>query len=298
MKIIGIAIGGTKTTVSLASFENRSLDIIDSSTFPTNPNSEEEIIQGIKAAIALFNSNFDYISIICGGPLDVKKGTINKPPHLPGLDGTNIVSIFKETYHVPVSLLNDADACALAEKYFGAGVNSHNFAFVTFGTGIGSGLILNDKLYTGNNGMAGEFGHVKLTEDGPIGYGKQGSVEGWCAGGNIPGWTAIKGINTTKELFENARKGDEECLKAVYRIADKLAESLSILIDILNLDSIIIGGIYFRNVDLLETPLKKSLSKYTIAFNLDNCKILPSKLGDKIDLYSSLAGFLLENNYE
>lgn len=294
MNVVGIAIGGTKTTVSLAKYENHALKIISKDVFPTNPNSEKEILDGIFTLVDKIDVKLDYISIICGGPLDVKKGTINKPPHLPGLDGTNIVDIFQNRYNVPVSLLNDADACALAEKYFGAGQNKRNFAFVTFGTGIGCGLILNDKLYTGNNGMAGEFGHVKISESGPTGYGKVGSVEGWCAGGNIHKWANIKGFERTRDIFAGARAGNPECQKVVDTVVDKLAESLSVLIDILNLDTIIIGGIYFRNVDLLKEPLANALKKYTIAFNLDNCEILPSALGEEIDDYSSMAGFLLE----
>jgi len=80
---------------------------------------------------------------------------------------------------------NDANACALAEWKFGAGKDTRNMVFMTFGTGLGAGLILDGKLYTGTNDNAGELGHIRLEDYGPVGYGKAGSFEGFCSGGGI-----------------------------------------------------------------------------------------------------------------
>ena len=82
-------------------------------------------------------------------------------------------------------LENDANACAEAEYLFGAGRGSKNMIFLTFGTGFGAGLILDGKLYRGTNGYAGEIGHVRLEKEGPVGYGKEGSCEGFCSGGGL-----------------------------------------------------------------------------------------------------------------
>lgn len=296
MNVIGIAIGGTKTAVTLGIFdENNVLLSNEKKVFETNPNSYDNVFLNICYTINSFNITVDFISVICGGPLDIYKGTINKPPHLPGFDNCNIVNDLKNKYHCKVSLLNDADASALAELYYGAGKNSQNMAFCTFGTGFGSGLIFNRKLYTGNNGMAGEIGHVKLTNNGPVGYGVEGSVEGWCAGGNIPKWANLN-VKNTKELFELAKGNNKDALKAIDVLVDKLAQTISILIDILNLDTVIIGGIYPRNLDLLENKLIKSISEKSISFNYQNCKVLPSLLGEKLDEYSSLMGYVNDMN--
>lgn len=77
---------------------------------------------------------------------------------------------------IKTNLHNDANACALAEWKFGAGKGTKNMVFLTFGTGLGAGLILNGKLYTGTNDNAGELGHIRLSDFGPIGYGKKGSL--------------------------------------------------------------------------------------------------------------------------
>ena len=82
--------------------------------------------------------------------------------------------MLEEKFKMPAFLQNDANACALAEWKFGAGKGSENILFFTFGTGLGAGLILNGKLYEGTNGMAGEAGHIRLAECGPVGYGKKG----------------------------------------------------------------------------------------------------------------------------
>ena len=125
------------------------------------------------------------IGISCGGPLNSKKGVILSPPNLPGWDNIEIVNIIKDRLDVPAKLQNDANACALAEWKYGAGRGSNNMIFLTFGTGFGAGLILDGRLYNGVNCMSGEIGHVRLTEYGPVGYGKAGSCEGYCSGGGI-----------------------------------------------------------------------------------------------------------------
>lgn len=94
----------------------------------------------------------------------------------PGWDQIPIADLLREEFGIPVFLKNDADACALAEWKLGAGKGAKNMAFFTFGTGMGAGLILNGELYTGACDMAGEIGHVRMANYGPVGYGKVGSV--------------------------------------------------------------------------------------------------------------------------
>ena len=125
------------------------------------------------------------IGISCGGPLDSKRGIVMSPPNLPGWDNIPVCELLNKRFSIPVRLCNDADACAVAEWKFGAGRGAENMAFLTFGTGLGAGLILGGKLYSGASGMAGECGHIRLAEDGPVGYGKHGSFEGFCSGGGI-----------------------------------------------------------------------------------------------------------------
>lgn len=306
ISVFGISIGGTKTAV-IHAFYDGVFSNIEKEVFDSFPNNVKKEMNQIYQIIDKHNYPIDIISVVVGGPLDIHKGLLLKPPHLPGFDNFPIVDILKEKYHAEVYMLNDADACALAEYKFGAGKGSHNMAYLTFGTGMGSGLILNNKLYTGQNGMAGEIGHVRLNETGPIGYNKAGSVEGFVAGGNIPLWAKeyIKGKNTslskyqnltTKDIANEARSGDKIAIEIIDEVAKRLGESISILIDILNLDLVVIGGIYPRCLDLLEKKVLESVKINSIKNNFEACKVVPSKLREQIDDYSSLMGIMLGDN--
>lgn len=299
--VIGISIGGTKTAVTLAFYDGK-FSNLEKKVFATSPDNPEKEIEDIFRCIDSFNQPFDVISLATGGPQDTKKGLLLKPPHLQGFDNYPIVDVLKNKYNCPVYFLNDADACALAEYKFGAGRGYKNIAYLTFGTGIGSGLILDGKLFTGNNGMAGEIGHVRLSENGPIGYNKAGSVEGYVAGGNIPVWAKkfIRDKNTslnkydeltTKDIAHEARSGDETAKQIFDEVASRLGEAISVLLDVLNLELVVIGGIYPRCLDLLEDKVKESVKKNSINYKV--CKIVPSELEEQIDDYSSLVGILL-----
>src|SRR5690606_32139356 len=125
------------------------------------------------------------IGISCGGPLDSRSGRILGPPNLPGWDDVPIVEQIRDRYGVPVALQNDANACASAAGKYAARRGCRHIVFLTFGTGMGAGLILDGRLYSGTNDLAGEVGHLRLAERGPVGFGKAGSFEGFCSGGGI-----------------------------------------------------------------------------------------------------------------
>ena len=165
---IGIDIGGTKCAVVLGDEKQ----IVKKIRFDTT--SRDETIDNIINAVDSMGKA-DAIGISCGGPLDSKRGIIMSPPNLPEWDDVHIVDMLTERFGIPAYLCNDANACALAEWKYGAGRGTENMVFLTFGTGLGAGLILGGRLYEGTSGMAGEVGHVRLSQFGPVGYGKMGS---------------------------------------------------------------------------------------------------------------------------
>ena len=188
--LVGVDIGGTKCAVTLGKPAGDDLEIKDKISFPTTE--VEDTIRNIKSSIRnilkrnnLEESDIAAIGISCGGPLDSKTGVIMSPPNLPGWDNIPIVEILSEEFHTKAAVHNDANACALAEWKFGAGKGTRNMVFMTFGTGLGAGLIIDGKLYAGTNDNAGELGHVRLENFGPVGYGKAGSFEGFCSGSGI-----------------------------------------------------------------------------------------------------------------
>ncbi len=302
MMRIGVDIGGTKCAV-VCGDEN---GIARKIRFETA--SKDETIAKIIDAIRALGGG-SAIGISCGGPLDAGRGLILSPPNLIGWDEVPIVQILEDAFGVPAYLRNDADACALAEWKYGAGKGTENMIFLTFGTGMGAGLILGGRLYSGTCGMAGEIGHVRISPFGPAGYGKLGSFEGFCSGGGIAqlgktfalqrlqrGETLpyckdkseLDGINA-RVLAEHARAGDETAL-AVYRYCgERLGEGLSILVDVLNPQMIVIGSIFARAEDLLREPMEAVLQREALSHSLDRCKIVPAALGESIGDYAALA---------
>lgn len=311
MYILGIDIGGTKCAAVTAEYTDGDITLLKKEKCDTNLEiSPEEMIEKLFAmADCILDKAPDAIGISCGGPLDPIKGVIMGPPNLSGWDNVEIVRLFEERYNVKARLQNDANACAVAEWRFGAGRNSENMIFLTFGTGLGAGLILGGRLYCGANGNAGELGHIRLSQDGPVGYGKKGSFEGFCSGGGLAQLGYMKAVEkaqsdvypayfkkgmtvkdvTAKAVAEAAEKGDETALE-VYRICGEyLGKGLSVLIDILNPDVIVIGSIFARSGHLLAESMKKTIEKEALPLSAGCCRILPAALGENIGDYAAVA---------
>lgn len=314
---LGFDIGGTKCAVILGKAEmTDNIDelIIDKISFPTN------VRRGWKAVIDEMLSSADTvlsrngitnptkeligIGISCGGPLDSTRGTINCPPNLPDWDNVPICDIFEKHFGIRPNLQNDANACAVAEWKFGSGRNTRNMIFLTFGTGMGAGLILDGRLYSGTTDMAGEVGHIRLAPDGPEGYGKNGSFEGFCSGGGIARLARIimdeaEKNNESSILFTEeeisaktvaiaAKNGDILAKKIYDKCAEKLGAGLSILIDILNPEAIVIGSIYSRDKDLFDDIINDVIKKEALSYSYKACRILPASLGNSIGDFAAL----------
>lgn len=188
--IIGVDIGGTKCAVTYGQQGRHRVTILDKECFRTSDVTQtieqlKTCIRNVMGRHGLEAGNTRAIGISCGGPLDSRTGVVMSPPNLPGWDNIPIVGIFEKEFGIRTAIHNDANACALAEWQFGAGAGTRNMIFLTFGTGLGAGLILDGRIYTGTNDNAGELGHIRLSDFGPVGYGKCGSFEGFCSGGGI-----------------------------------------------------------------------------------------------------------------
>lgn len=315
--ILGFDIGGTKCAVVTANWDGSEISITEKRKIPTDLTvSPGEMIQKlISLADEICTETPEKIGISCGGPLDSQKGVIMSPPNLPGWDNVEIVKQIELHYGVKPVLQNDANACAVAEWKFGAGKGAKNMVFLTFGTGLGAGLILNGALYSGTNDNAGEVGHISLRKDGPVGYGKAGSFEGFCSGGGLSqlGYSvALEKISqgkdvmyykkgqdksevTAAEIARCAALGDEAALEVMKTCGEMLGEGLSVLIDILNPERIIIGSIYARNEELLKGFAEKVIDKQALSCSKNCCRILPAALGESIGDYASVATALLSD---
>ena len=311
--ILGYDIGGTKCAVSLARVHLQ-IEILERVVFPTRPFPviQSVLIQAGKDLLRRHQvalCDLRGIGISCAGPLDSRRGTLLSPPNLPGWDNIPIVKIIQREFGAPVFLQNDANACALAEWKLGAGQGCDDMIFLTMGTGFGAGVISGGRLLRGVNDLAGEIGHVRLSEDGPLGYGKSGSVEGFCSGGGIarlaqsytaqrirsghpPAWSA-KGEQkeiTAQLIASYAEQGDADAIEIFTQTGQRLGQTLSILIDLLNPERIVIGSIFVRCEHLLRPAMEDVVQRETLECSAKSCSILPAKTGEQI---GDLAGILV-----
>ena len=298
---IGLDIGGTKCAISTGECEGGAIKILSREEFPTAGLSWQQVLDEFARRIEKLADNghatcddrhaVSAIGISCGGPLDSKRGVIMSPPNLPGWDDVPVVDFFKERFGVPVSVQNDANACALAEYLYGSGRGVKNLVFMTFGTGLGAGIIIDGKLYSGANDNAGEIGHIRLAPTGPVGYNKEGSAEGFCSGAGIARLAKIrKGLDlTTKEMFARVRAGDPDCTEVFRESAEKLAAILAFTIDILNPEVIALGGVFMRNADLFMPIVDPILNREALPLARNVCRIVPAELGENIGDYAALA---------
>jgi len=316
MHIVGFDIGGTKCAILLAEVNGadiRFLKRVEIQTKGSPYDVLDTLIAHAKEMIKEFGLNGkDMLAgVSCGGPLDSSRGVILSPPNLPGWTEVYITEYIESHLGCPARLKNDADACALAEWQYGAGRGSKNMVFMTFGTGLGAGLILNGKLYTGTNGNAGEIGHFRLEQDGPVGYGKAGSFEGFCSGNGIR-QVAISKANqrlqsglpvsymktndvhdiTTKDVALACREGAEDALEVMRISGHYLGIGLSLVIDILNPEKIVIGSVFARAGDFMRKEMQKMLEKEALKNSLSVCEIVPAQLGEQIGDYGAVVAAL------
>lgn len=300
---IGIDIGGTKCAVVKG---NARGEILQKIRFETTT-CEESVANILQAAKKMGAA--DAAGISCGNPLDAKRGLILSPPNLPGWDNVPIVEMVEAELGIPAFLQNDADACALAEWQFGAGRGCENMIFLTFGTGMGAGLILGGRLYSGTNGNAGEVGHIRMAPFGPVGYGKAGSFEGFCSGGGIAQFAAARAREalqmgnavsyctsveelsaiTVKKIAVSAAAGNRDAIELLSECGEMLGRGLSVLIDLLNPQRIVIGSIYARAGAFLEESMQRVLAAEVLPQSRAVCEILPAALGESLGDIAAVA---------
>lgn len=321
--VVGLDVGGTKCAVLLAKI-GINIEIIDKIRFETESakgfeyakNNLFQCIYDIVKRNHLKLQDVTAIGVSCGGPLDSRSGIVLCPPNLPGWVNIPFVSMLEKEFHCPAYIQNDANACALVEWKLGAGIGTNNMMFLTMGTGMGGGIIAEGRLLVGASDMGGEVGHIRIEKDGPLGFEKYGSFEGFCSGGGIARLAsdlAIKALNlgspfswgktveeiellNTKVVADLAKAGDENAIHVFDIVGEKLGKGISYFIDILNPEVIVIGSIFGRCENLLRPPMEKVIEKECISYSKEVCKVVPAKTGEQIgDLASIMAAVYGQN---
>lgn len=292
---IGIDIGGTKMAVSIFDVTSASVECVE--RFPSGADCKphemvERMVEVANRWIAKKGSAPEAVGVSVGAVYDWKRGCVTDAPHLPNWKDFPIVATFKEAFGVPVFAENDANACALAEWRHGAGRGCDHMIFLTFGTGLGAGLILNGQLLRGASGLAGEVGAMRVASDGPGIRDKPGCLEGFASGAGIAklATAARHGRDdsilpiepTAKHVFEAAREGDALALAIVREAGTKLAQGLATLIDVLSPQRIVLGSIFVRAETLLRPIIEETLAKEAMTETNAACAIVPAELGESI----------------
>ncbi len=312
---IGLDIGGTKCAVLLAEVGG-GIRILDKIRFDTHSElgfeqaytrlceAVEEILARNQTPLERVNA----IGVSCGGPLDSRRGVVLCPPNLPGWLNVPLARMLTEKFGVPAFLQNDANACALVEWKLGAGRGTRDMIFLTMGTGMGGGVIAEGQLLRGCTDMGGEIGHLRLSEDGPVGFGKAGSFEGWTSGGGIgrqaveltrrlaaegapPAWLRdgrAESEISARLMAEYARRGDPDALALFEQVGTMLGRGLALLTDAFNPERIVIGSIFVRCEDLLRPAMEKALRAEAISFALDGLTVVPAQTGEALGDLASI----------
>lgn len=242
------------------------------------------------------------IAAACPGPMDPINGIIISPPNIPEWRYYPLHEFLTNKYDLPVALNNDANLAALGEWSFGAGKGFSDLIYLTISTGIGGGIILNDRLFMGSSGFAGEIGHITLLHNGPLcSCGKTGHLEAIASGPSIVRWVKSKledeslkehfpdGELTARHISDAAEEGNQLAIAAYERAGKYIGLAIANLLHIFDIPTFIIGGGVSKAGDLLFSPIRQSVEDSVISdIYLEGLKILPAALGDDSGIKGAL----------
>jgi glucokinase len=315
--ILGFDIGGTKSAVALA---DGSGVLIARSQVPTRQDLTPEsmmdrLIERARRLLAREGIPQDAligIGLSCGGPLDPEEGIVYTPSNLPHWNAVPVKAIVEDTFRRPVRVENDANATAWAEYLLGAGQGCRHLAYLTMGTGIGAGLVLDGRLYRGRHFLAGEIGHVVLQPDGPIcGCGKRGCLEALASGPAVARRAQERlpvypesllhrlvvhpGQLTAREVVRAAKRKDPLALQILQETGMYWGQAISYLLQILDLERVLLGTLAIHAGDLILEPARRTVRRYTWHEICHDVLILPAGLGVRAQDYAAIALWLNEN---
>ncbi len=298
MYFIGVDLGGTNIASALV---NEKGEIVNSTIIPTEAqkgpdyvmsNMKREIHKLIDSAV---DSKIAGIGLGIPGLVDIDKGMSLFAGNL-GWQNIPVLEQFQNEFDVPVCMDNDVRTAALGEKHFGAGVGIDNLICITLGTGIGSGIILDGKIYRGHSLSAGEIGHITIVKDGLYcNCGNRGCLEMYASAPGIVRRTQkyiLKGHNTvitsmvdgnldkitTKTLSQAWEKGDELAQLVIDETAEFLGIGLATFAHLINPEVIIIGGGVSLMGDKLFNPLQRYFDEHSMRILRNKVPIIPAKL--------------------
>ena len=307
----GIDLGGTKILVLVADERGNVLGTARVPTLATQgPDSViSRIVDAVHAAAAEAKVETTALSgagVSAPGPIDTAEGVITDPPNLPGWHNVPLARILRERLGIPVALENDANCGALGEHMFGAGRGYKHIVFVTISTGIGGGIIIDNELYEGASGAAGEVGHIGVSVDGPsCGAGHVGCLEAFASGTAIAArardMIAAGGLPRTARIAEHdpplsaksvqmaAEQGEAEAAAIITSAGRYLGMGLASLINVFNPQAIILGGGLTNIGDAILGPAVETARMRSFAQSFVDVRIVEGELGERVAALGAIA---------
>ena len=292
--IVGLDIGGSKIAVVEGTCDARILERREIATEAERPfdGRYPALVALVKQVIeeaARAGRKVRALSVAIGGPLQISEGVLLNPPHLPGWHGVKLKERLAESFPaLPVYVEHDGNAGALAEFRFGVGRERpglQHLIFLTFGTGLGAGLILNGQILHGATDMAGEVGHWRLSNHGPESYGKTGSWEAFGSGAGIVELASQKFPHRwsqktpVREIVEAMLGEDEDALAIASEAGTWMGRGIALLVDALNPQVIVLGSLAVLLGERVLAPLRRVVAEEALPGAAASCEILPSVFG-------------------
>ena len=259
---LGLDVGGTKINAGIIRYENGEAEVLALRTLAVK--SVGNVYEDIKAAVLdiCTEKGIAYSDIVsCGvgipGTVSRDGRRILKAPNIAILSA-DFADRLSDVLGISVTMVQDSRAAAWGEYLCGGGKGADTLVCITLGTGIGTGIVIDGKIYNGGLGAAGELGHLPVVKDGhPCGCGKRGCLEKYCAGGGLD--IAAREIlgegKTAKELFIAAKEGNAEAKNAIDRAAVLLGNAIVSAINLMSPNAVLFSGGMSKQRDFLDTVI-------------------------------------------
>jgi glucokinase len=301
---IAVDIGGTQLRAAL--YPEQGIEPINWQIIPTHADGEnpEDRLLELVSSVWPNQGSVKKIGVGVAGPVNPKTGFVYNAPNIRGWIDIPLGQMIEKRFQTPTILGNDANLAALAEWKHGAGINHHDLIYLTISTGIGSGIIIDDRLLVGPRGIAAEAGHITVLPDGPMcGCGHRGHLEAISSGTGIANYVEIQlkkgrqsllreaGMKPTARMIsEAAAKGDKLALEAFEYAGTFLGRAIADLLHLFDPTIIVLGGGVTNAGDILMDPVKRSIKASVISPEyLHGLEISFAKLGDQAGLVGALA---------
>jgi glucokinase len=293
MYYIGVDIGGTTIKAGLVDDKGR---LFEQTRIPTVIHDWNQFLANLTALIHSYRakSPIEAVGLGIPGLRNIHSRSIVTSPNIPCLTAASVEKLVADEVHLPVISENDANAAAYAEFTGGFDVAVKHMAYLTLGTGLGSGFIFNGRLFRGASGYAGEFGHTMIQPSGrPCSCGSNGCLETLVSAPGIR-LTALELMKqhpssvlhslpeplTSERIFNAAAAGDSAAIGTFAITGYWLGVACANLINMLNLEMIVLGGGVMAAGDMLMRPLIEAARRHSIAASFADCRIVQSKLSE------------------